>query len=201
MKMKTARFISFIFHPIILPSLTFLLLLNIGLYDLLLSDQAKRYILLVIFFTTATLPVLSVVMLALNPKFDFLMGESRVTALPLLLTSVFYYIGFVLLSRIHFLPVFKLFMIGSVLLIVALLLISMKWKISVHLAAAGAVTATFFAISFRGGVNPMGALVVMVLVSGLIGTARILLEKNNLPQLAAGYLIGFIVLYPVIYFF
>jgi hypothetical protein len=77
----------------------------------------------------------------------------------------------------------------------------MKWKISIHMAAAGAVTATFFAISFRGGVNPMGALVVMVLVSGLIGTARILIEKNNLPQLTAGYMIGFIILYPVIYFF
>jgi hypothetical protein len=199
--MKTARIISFIFHPIILPSLAFLLLLNTGLYDFLLSDQAKRYILLVIFFTTATLPLLSVVLLAMNPKFDFLTGESRENALPLLLTSVFYYLGFVLLSRIHFLPVFKLYMIGSVLLIVALLLISIKWKISIHMAAAGAVTATFFAISFRGGVNPMGALVVMVLVSGLIGTARILIEKNNLPQLTAGYLIGFIILYPVIYFF
>jgi hypothetical protein len=201
MTLKTARIISFIFHPVILPSLGFLLLLNTGLYDFMLSDQAKRYLLLVIFFTTASLPLLSVVMLAMNPKFNFFMGESRETVLPLLLTSVFYYIGFVLLSRIHFLPVFKLFMIGSVLLIVALLLISTKWKISIHMAAAGAVTATFFAISFRGGVNPMGALVVMVLVSGLIGTARILLEKNNLPQLTAGYLFGFIILYPVVYFF
>jgi hypothetical protein len=199
--MKTARIISFIFHPVILPSLGFFLLLNTGLYDFMLSDQAKRYLLLVIFFATATLPLLSVVMLALNPKFDLSMGESRETVLPLLLTSVFYYIGFILLSRIHFLPVFKLFMIGSVLLIVALLLISMKWRISIHMAAAGAVTATFFAVSFRGGVNPTGALVIMVLVSGLIGTARILLEKNNLLQLTTGYLLGFIILYPVIYFF
>lgn len=200
MTQKTAKIISFLFHPVILPALGFLLLLNTGMYDFLLSDQAKRYLLLVIFFTTTTLPMLSIAMLALNPKFDFLMRESRDRILPLLLTSFFYYIGFVLLSRIHFLPVFKLFMIASVILIIALLLISVKWNISIHMAAAGAVTATFFAISFRGGVNPLGALVIMVLVSGLIGTSRILLEKNNLPQLMVGYLLGFIILYPVIYF-
>jgi hypothetical protein len=201
MTQKTAKILSFLFHPILLPALGFFLLLNTGLYDFLLSVQAKRYILLVIFFTTATLPMLSIAMMALNPKFDFLMKENRDRILPLLLTSVFYYIGFILLGRIHFLPVFKLFMIASVLLIVALLLISVKWNISIHMAAAGAVTATFFAVSFRGGVNPVGALVVMVLVSGLTGTARVLLEKNNLQQLTAGYLLGFITLYPVIYFF
>jgi hypothetical protein len=201
MTQKTAKVISFIFHPVILPALGFLLLLNTGLYDFLLSGQAKRYLLLVIFFTTATLPMLSIAMLALNPKFDFLMRERRDRIMPLLFATVFYYIGFVLLSRIHFLPVFKLFMIASVLLIVALLLISVKWNISIHMAAAGAVTATLFAISFRGGVNPTGALVVMVLVSGITGTAQLLLEKNDLKQLLAGYLLGFIVLYPVIYFF
>lgn len=201
MTQKTARIVSFIFHPIILPSLGFLLLLNTGLYDFMLSGQAKRYLLLVIFFTTATLPMLSIALLALNSKFDFLMKESRERVLPLLFTSIFYYTGYFLLGRIHFLPVFKLFMIASVLLIVALILISVKWNICIHMAAAGAVTATFFAVSFRGGVNPTGALVVITLVSGLIGTARILLEKNNLPQLAAGYALGFFILYPVIYFF
>ena len=62
------------------------------------------------------------------------------------------------------------------------------------------VTATFFALSFRAGVNPMSAIIVLVLASGLIGTARLVLNKNNLPQLAAGYILGFLVLYPVIYF-
>jgi membrane-associated phospholipid phosphatase len=95
---------------------------------------------------------------------------------------------------------FKLFMIASVLLIVALLLISFKWNISIHMAAAGAVTATLFALSFRAGMNPVHAVVVVVVVSGLVGTARLVLNKNNLLQVASGYLLGLITLYPVIYF-
>ncbi len=197
---KFAKIISTIFHPILIPTLGFLLMFYSGIYETILTNEAKRFILLVIFFSTATLPMLSIAVLAFNPKFDFLMPNSQDCILPLLFTSVFYYIGFVLLGRIHFLPVFKLFMIASVLVIITLLLVSFKWKISIHMAAIGAVTATFFALSFRWGVNPMSAIVVLVIAAGLVGTARLLLNKNSLLQLAAGYMLGFSILYPVIYF-
>ena len=183
-----------------MPSWGFLLMFYSGFYDTMLTNEAKRFILLVIFFSTATLPMLAIAVLAFNLKFDFLMPNSQDRILPLLFTSVFYYIGFVLLGRIHFLPVFKLFMIASVLVIITLLLVSFKWKISIHMAAIGAVTATFFALSFRWGVNPMSAIVVLVLAAGLVGTARLVPNKNSLLQLAAGYILGFSILYPVIYF-
>ena len=200
MPVKLAKFVSIIFHPVLVPALGFLLLFTSGFYDSMLTTDAKRFILLVIFFSTATLPMLAVAILALNSKFDILMPNNRDRIIPLLFTSVFYYIGFILLSKIHFIPMFKLYMIASVLLIVALLLISFKWNISIHMAAIGAVTATFFALSFRGGVNPVNAIVIVVIVSGLVGTARMVLNKNNLLQVAAGYILGFIILYPVIYF-
>jgi membrane-associated phospholipid phosphatase len=197
---KIAKIVSVLFHPVLLPTLGFILLFSSGFYNSMLTTDAIRFILLVIFFSTATLPMLSIAILALNSKFDFLMPNSRDRIIPLLFTSVFYYVGFMLLGRIHFLPVFKLFMIASVLLIVMLLLISFKWNISVHMAAVGAITATFFALSFRGGVNPLLAIATVVIVSGLVGTARLVLNKNNLLQVATGYFLGFIILYPVIYF-
>ena len=200
MSVKLAKFVSIIFHPVLLPTLGFLLLFVSGFYDSMLTTDAKRFILLVIFFSTATLPMLAIVIISLNSKFDVLMPNSRERIIPLLFTSVFYYIGFILLGRIHFIPMFKLYMIASVFLIVALLLISFKWNISIHMAATGALTATFFALSFRSGVNPVNAILIMVLVSGLVGTARLVLNKNSLLQVAAGYVLGFIILYPVIYF-
>ena len=200
MSVKFAKFISTVFHPVLVPALGFLLLLTSGFYDSMLTTDAKRFILLVIFFSTATLPMLAVAILALNSKFDILMPNLRDRIIPLLFASVFYYIGFILLSKIHFIPMFKLYMIASVLLIVVLLLISLKWNISIHTAATGAVTATFFALSFRGGVNPVNAIVIVIIVSGLVGTARLVLNKNNLLQVAAGYILGFIILYSVIYF-
>jgi membrane-associated phospholipid phosphatase len=200
MSVKLAKFVSTIFHPVLLPTLGFLLLFTSGFYDSLLTTDAKRFILLVIFFSTATLPLLAVAILAINSKFDMLMPNSRDRIIPLLFASVFYYIGFILLGKINFIPMFKLYMIASVLLIIALLLISFKWNISIHMAATGALTATFFALSFRAGVNPMNIIIIVVIVSGLVGTARLVLNKNNLLQVAAGYILGFIILYPIIYF-
>lgn len=200
MKDKLAKIISIIFHPVLIPSLGFLLLMNSGFYFSALTFEAKRFLLLVVVFTTAVLPLLSVAIMALNPKFDFTMQKARDRVIPLLSTAFFYYLGFFLLNRVRIFPVFKLFFIASVLVIVVLLLVSFKWKISMHMAAIGGLTATIFALSFRSGMNPLSAILSVVLVSGLVGTARLVLKKHNISQLAAGYLVGFSILYLVIYF-
>ena len=128
------------------------------------------------------------------------MQNARDRIVPLLSAAVFYYIGFMLLNKARVFPVFKLFLIASVVVLVILLLITFKWKISTHMAAAGSLTATIFALSFRSGTNPVVAVVLAVFISGLVGTARLILQKNNLTQLAAGYFVGFSILYGVVYF-
>jgi membrane-associated phospholipid phosphatase len=176
------------------------LLLHSGFYFDLLLWEAKRFVLLVVFFTTCILPLLSVAVLALNPRFNINMPGSRDRLLPLLSASVFYYLGFILLRKVQAVPEFKLFMLASVLVLVVLLVVSLKWKISNHMAAIGGLSGTLFALSFRHGVNPVYSVLIVVLLSGLIGTARLILGKHDLKQLIAGYGLGFIVLYLVLYF-
>ncbi len=200
MQKNIAKIVSSIFHPFFVPTLGYLVLLYSNFYLSLISWEAKRFILLVVFFTTAILPMLAVAIMALRPKFDIAMENKRDRIIPLLLTAIFYYIGFLLLSRVRIFSVFKLFLIASVLVLVILLLISFKWKISTHMAAIGGITATLFALSFRSGTNPITVIVLAVIVSGLVGTSRLILQKHNLWQLAAGYFLGFSVLYSVAYF-
>lgn len=200
MHQRLAKIISIVFHPVLVPTLGMVLLLNSGFYFSMLSWEAKRYILLVIFFTTCILPLLAVSAMAISPRFDISMSKSTDRVLPQLAASIFYYIGFVLLGKLNLFPVFKLFMVASVLVIIALMLISMKWKISNHMAAIGAIAGVFFALSFRKGLNPVYSILVVILVSGLIGTARIALKKHSIWQVIAGYALGFAILYLVVYF-
>ena len=197
---KISKFISIIFHPVLIPTLGFFLLFNSGFYFSLLTWEAKQFVMLVVFFSTGVLPILLVAILALNPNFDLSMQKSKDRIIPLFFSSGFYYLGFVLLGKMKAFPVFKIFLVASVLVLVALILISLKWKISNHMAAVGGVTGTIFALSFRSGVNPILAILVVILISGLVGTARLVLKKHDLKQLTAGYLLGFTVLYLVIYF-
>lgn len=200
MAKKLATIISIIFHPVLIPTLGFLLLFNSGLYFSMLNWEAKRFVLIVVLFSTGILPTLSVAILALNPKFDISMNNSRDRIIPLLTSSLFYYLGFILLGKVKAFPVFKLFLIASILVIVALLLISFKWKISNHMAAVGGMAGTLFALSFRSGANPLYTILTVVLISGMVGTARLVLDKHSIGQIIAGYSLGFTVLYLVIYF-
>lgn len=200
MREKSAKIVSVIFHPVLIPTLGLLLMFNSGFYFSMLTWEAKRFLFLIVFFTTAILPMLSVAILALSPKFDFAMTNKRDRIIPLLSTAFFYYIGYQLLSRVRIFPVFKLYFLASILVILMLLIISFKWKISLHMAAIGGLTATLFAFSFRSGVNPIIPIFAVVLISGMVGTARLILNKHNLLQIAAGYTLGFIILYIVIYF-
>ncbi|MFV0265811.1 MAG: hypothetical protein ACK5HT_01620 [Draconibacterium sp.] len=197
---KLAKVVSILFHPVLIPTLGILLLLNSSFYFSMLSWEAKRFILLVVFFTSCILPMLMVSLLALNTKFDINMPKSTDRVLPLLAAAVFYYLGFVLLGRISVFPVLKMYMLASVLVIVALLIISLKWKISNHMAALGGLAGMFFALSFRYGLNPVYSLLGIILVSGIVGTARLALDRHNIWQIIAGYSLGFCVLYLVVYF-
>lgn len=200
MSERISKIISLIFHPVLIPTLGLVLLLNSGFYFSMLSWEAKRFVLLVVFFTTCILPMLSVAIMALNPKFDISMPQKRDRILPLLLSSIFYYFGFILLSKVRAVPDFKLFMVATVLVIIALLVISFRWKISLHMASIGGLTGTLLALSFRSGINPIYSILIVILVSGIIGTARLLLKKHDIWQLVAGYGLGFSVLYLVLYF-
>ena len=196
---KFAKVISIIFHPVLIPTLGLFLIFNAGFYFSMLSWDAKRFILLVVFFTTGILPLLTVAILALNPKFDVSLENSRDRIIPLLFSSIFYYLGYIFMNKISTFPVIKIFLIASVLVIIILLMISFKWKISNHMAAIGGFTGTLLALSFKTGINPLWAIILAIFISGLGGTARLVLNKHDLWQIIAGYFLGFSILYLVIY--
>ena len=198
---KLAKIISIVFNPLIIPTLGFLLLLNTGFYFSMISWEAKRFVLLVVLFTTCILPMLTIAVLALNPKFDISMSNHKERVLPMLFTSVFYYLGYLLMNKMKAFSVFNLILIASIIVILILLAVSFKWKVSSHMAAIGSLTGTFFALAFRLGINPLWPILSLIVIAGAVGSARIKLHRHTFAQVAGGYLIGFLVLYITIYFF
>lgn len=197
---QATKIISTILHPVLIPTLGFILLFNTGFYFSYLSWEAKRFVLLVVFFTTCILPLLSIAVLALNTRFDASLKNTRDRLLPYLFTSVFYYIGYMLLSKIGSYPVFKVLMLSSALVVVGLLIVSLVWKISAQMAALGGVTGAVLSLSFRTGVDPVWAIILLVLLSGLAGTINLLQQKYTIWQVVAGYFWGLTVIYAIIYF-
>jgi membrane-associated phospholipid phosphatase len=195
-----ARFTSVIFHPLLIPTFGFLLLFNSDFYFSILPWNVKRYMLLVVFLSTCVLPAISILILSLSPKFDLKMEKNTDRVLPLFVSSISYYLGYLLLKRLPVFPVYNVLLIGSVLVQIALIPISMRWKISAHAAAIGGLVGVVLGLSFRLQENPVYLLSLLILVAGLVATSRLILEKHTQSQVYAGFLTGFLILTLVITF-
>ena len=195
-----ARFTSVIFHPLLIPTFGFLLLFNSDFYFSILPWNVKRYMLLVVFLSTCVLPAISILILSLSPKFDLNMEKNTDRVLPLFVSSISYYLGYLLLKRLPVFPVYNVLLIGAVLVQIALIPISMRWKISAHAAAIGGLVGVVLGLSFRLQENPVHLLSLLILTAGLVGTSRLILEKHTQSQVYAGFLTGFWILSIVITF-
>lgn len=196
----TARVTSILFHPLLIPTLGFLLLFNSGFYFAVIPWGLKRFILLVVFLSTCILPALSIGLLSFSPRFDIKMEKGTDRVLPLILSSFFYYIGYLILQRVPLFPIYQLFLIASILVQIALIIISLRWKISAHSAAIGGLVGGFFALAFRLQESPVLILITLIFIAGMVGTARLILEKHTSSQVYAGFLLGLLIMNMVIMF-
>lgn len=121
------------------------------------------------------------------------MPKKQERTLPFLFTGVcfllFYYIQDNLF--VYQVPVIvKLFLLGAVFSVLFAGLITVSWKISVHMIGIGGVCGIFFLMSAMG--FPMFIhLLLAILTAGIIGFSRLILNAHQPQQVFAGFLLGF----------
>ena len=98
--------------------------------------------------------------------------------------------------------------LAALIMMVICVVVNLKWKLSEHMAGAGAVVGGLVAFSALFGYNPVWWLCLFILVAGVLGTARIILGHHTLGEVMGGFGVGFIcslmVLHPIansLYFF
>jgi len=191
---QTARIMSAVFHPLLIPTIGFVLLFNSGFYFSILPWSVVKFILLTVFLSTCVLPAISILILSLNPRFDIRMEKNTDRIMPLILSSAFYYVGYMILQKLPVYPIYKFFLIASILVQITLLFVTIRWKISAHAAAIGGLLGGFLMLSFRLQENPVWILSSLFLAAGIVGTARLILGKHTVSQVSAGFLLGFTIM-------
>lgn len=69
-------------------------------------------------------------------------------------------------------------------------LVNIWWKICIHMAGIGGMAGALLAISLVFQFNPLWWLSVIILVAGLVGTARMILRQHSLRQIVGGFMVG-----------
>ncbi|MCD4745389.1 MAG: hypothetical protein K8R58_03735 [Bacteroidales bacterium] len=192
METKIAKTISYIFHPLIIPSYILLLLFNLNSYfSLLISPSAKLMILGMIFTITFILPLLSIFIFLKKGLVKTIQMETKEERVyPFIITAIFYYLAYYLLKQLQLSPVFYLFILGSTLLIIITLFINFYWKISIHMIAVGGMLGTFLGLSLILNIDITFLISLIILCAGFVGFARLKLNTHKPPQIYSGFLLG-----------
>ena len=83
-------------------------------------------------------------------------------------------------------------LIGAIIGLLIILPINYFWKISAHLSAFGGLCGAIFTFAFMQGTTPILSFVGLILLSGVLGWARMELKAHTLGQVCCGWLNGFL---------
>ncbi|MBQ0114926.1 MAG: hypothetical protein KBT10_03535 [Bacteroidales bacterium] len=97
------------------------------------------------------------------------------------------------LDHIHAPMWFTMFMAGSLAALLIVTLVNMWWKISAHLTGMGGIVALIYQIHVQGlsAFELFWVLCIAILFAGMLGTARLILKCHTLPQVLAGFAVGY----------
>ena len=163
---RTAKVISAVFTPFSIPFLAFLVLFIFS-YLRIMPLQYKLIVLGVVYCFTRRY-------------------------IPFILTITSYVFCLLMMHRLN-IPWYMTGIILSALVVMIIcVIVNLKWKLSEHMAGAGAVIGGLVAFSALFSYNPVWWLCLFILVAGVLGTARIILRHHTLGEVMGGFAVGLI---------
>ena len=132
---------------------------------------------------------------------DYMIRDRRERLLPLLIGAICYVLCAVTIARLPSAVFLRKFMIAAACCETMCLLVSTRWKISLHLTGMGAAVAMLVVMNVVGVGNMLIPLTVVILLSGALASARLYLGCHTPLQIAAGFFGGFAVTTLAVLFF
>lgn len=190
--MKFAQFISVLAHPLFMPSYAFSLLMYTNPYiNMMISDSTKNVVIIILSLFTIVLPIVTAILLKQLRVIDSIyMKSSEERKWPFVFTLVWYYLAFQLLAKLYIPQSFLLLMLGAISAIGLSLIITLRWKVSIHMLGIGGVIGAIIGISQRFQFDHSNLIMVLIVFAGLIGFARLKTHSHNYRQVYVGFLLG-----------
>jgi hypothetical protein len=201
--MKFAKFISIVAHPLFMPIYGILLLFQFHpALDIVVPEPVKSIVYSIIVLFTLILPLITtLVMKKLKVINSYYMDTTEERKWPLLFTVLWYFLATEILLKLQLPPSIYLLMIGAITVVVCGLLITMRWKISIHMLGIGGLTGAIIAVSQRFDLNLVLLVSVLFVVAGAIGYARLKTNSHNSNQVYVGFALGILIEWLTVYFF
>ena len=185
-----ARIISMIFTPFYLPLVSLVALFIFSYMSRLPLFYQLKVVTLVYLFTVFLPSILIHLYRRYQGWTTFQMGRKERRMVPNIIAIMCYFTCYYLMTVMR-IPQFMANIVVTALAIqVVCAIVNIWWKICIHMAGIGGMAGALLAISLVFQFNPLWWLSVIILVAGLIGTARMILRQHSLRQIVGGFVVG-----------
>lgn len=203
---KIAQFLSLLFHPLLVVTYMLVLLLLINPYAFgvnQLGEGKSMIYLFGVFSTTFLIPVFAILMMRQLEMTGKEPGNEQMDRIgPFLVAGMLYIIQYYSFHRLPDMPVvFKSAFLGATIALFVAFFINLFSKISLHAVGMGALVGLVLVamLLFNYSSIRIGSwlfslyvlLFLMIILAGLVGSARVILEEHIPSDLYGGYLVGF----------
>ena len=186
-----AKVLSILFAQFYFSILAFLIMFVFSYMKMLPLDY-KLLILGVVYGFTIALPLLGIAMYRkLSGLRRHQMTRRELRVVPYVISIVCYACCLVLMESLH-IPHFMISILVCALAVEVVCAVINNWvRISTHAAAAGAMNGALLAFSMIFNFNPVWWLCLTLLITGMVGSSRIILRQHSLAEVNWGILVGF----------
>lgn len=190
--MMLAKAVSMLSSPFYLPIIG-LTTLFIFSYLNLLPFTYKVFVLLMVYIFTIFLPTKLIRFYHhYHGWTPFELGARERRIIPYVVSILCYFLCYYLMMLLHMPHLMGSIVVAALATQVVCAIINMWWKISVHMAAIGAMAGSLVSFAAIFMFNPVWWLCVIFMFSGLVGSARMILRQHTLRQINIGFLVGVI---------
>lgn len=187
---RVSKVVSWVFNPFSIPFLAFLILLLFS-YLRMLPITYKLIILGIVYTFTILTPSMAIYVYCRLNKLsmkDLTLRHHRYA--PFLLTILSYVCCLLLMRKMNIPWYMSGIILAALLMQVICICLNLVWKLSEHMAGAGAIVGGLVAFSALYGYNPIWWLCLFILIAGILGSARISLGHHTVDEVIGGFAIG-----------
>jgi len=196
----TARIISAIFNPFYLALVGLVLLFTLSYLSVLPLGYRLR-VLFVVFGFTVLLPTMFIRLYRRYQGWSlFELSFRHRRLVPYIIAIVCYMSCVWFVIRINIFHFVASILLSALIIQILCAVTNVWWKVSTHMAAIGGVAGAIIAFAEKFMFNPVWWLCLVIILAGVLGSARIILRQHTLAQVVGGFFLGCICAFFGVYY-
>jgi len=196
MEKFTAKILSYILHPLLLPTYTIIFIFLLPTYLQVFPFVFKRAMVVIFFILTFIAPALALLVLYnIGAIKNLNMNSANERKLPLAITSAFYVSTYIIFQLFPYKmpdPIVSLTLVSAIA-VTAAFFINLAYKISAHTIGTGSIIGYLLVFFYNSNTGSSIILIILITILGLSAFARLKENSHNPFQIYTGFLVGFIV--------